>query len=146
VIEYVKSEKGDGSLLAEIRALAMKPSLLKLGRYDETRVRARFLDNFTPENTYKIIQSEDLLGFYTLYTREDHHYLDHLYVNPQYQNKKIGSIVIGDLIKNAENDNLPLRLGALRGSPSNNFYIKNKFVKTHEDEFDIYYEYPSRNL
>jgi hypothetical protein len=35
---------------------------------------------------------------------------------------------------------LPLRLGALRDSPSNGFYQRHGFFKTHEDRFDIYYE------
>ena len=145
MVEYIKSEKADGNILAEIRASAMKPSLLKLGRYDESRVRNRFLDNFTPENTFKIVERNDLLGFYVVLTREDHHYLDHLYIKPEYQNKNLGGTVLNQLIENAQSNNLPLRLGALKGSRSNDFYIKNNFIKTHEDEFDIYYEYSNHN-
>ena len=145
MVEYIKSQKVDGNLLAEIRASAMKPSLLKLGRYDEKRVRDRFLDNFIPENTFKIIEGNNLLGFYVVLIKDDHHYLDHLYIKPEYQNKNLGSAVLNKLIKNAKNNNLPLRLGALRESRSNDFYIKNNFIKTHEDEFDIYYEYSNYN-
>lgn len=144
-MEYIKSKKTDGNLLAEVRALAMKPSLLKLGRYDESRVRNRFLDNFVPESTFKIMESNDLLGFYVVLIREDHHYLDHLYIKPEHQNKNLGKTVLNRVIKNAQKDNLPLRLGALKGSRSNDFYIKNDFIKTHEDEFDIYYEYSNHN-
>ena len=144
-MEYIKSKKTDGNLLAEVRALAMKPSLLKLGRYDESRVRNRFLDNFVPESTFKIMESNDLLGFYVVLIREDHHYLDHLYIKPEHQNKNLGKTVLNRVIKNAQKDNLPLSLGALKGSRSNDFYIKNDFIKTHEDEFDIYYEYLNHN-
>ena len=144
-MEHIKSKKTDGNLLAEVRALAMKPSLLKLGRYDESRVRNRFLDNFVPESTFKIMKSNDLLGFYVVLIREDHHYLDHLYIKPEHQNKNLGKTVLNRVIKNAQKDNLPLRLGALKGSRSNDFYIKNDFIKTHEDEFDIYYEYSNHN-
>ena len=144
-MEYIKSKKTDGNLLAEVRALAMKPSLLKLGRYDESRVRNRFLDNFVPDSTFKIMDSNDLLGFYVVLIREDHHYLDHLYIKPEHQNKNLGKTVLNRVIKNAQKDNLPLRLGALKGSRSNDFYIKNDFIKTHEDESDIYYEYSNHN-
>ena len=144
-MEYIKSKKTDGNLLAEVRALAMKPSLLKLGRYDESRVRNRFLDNFVPESTFKIMESNNLLGFYVVLIREDHHYLDHLYIKPEHQNKNLGKTVLNRVIKNAQKDNLPLRLGVLKGSRSNDFYIKNDFIKTHEDEFDIYYEYSNHN-
>ena len=145
MVEYKKSLKVDGNLLAEIRASTMKPSLLKLGQYDEKRVRDRFLDNFIPEHTFKIIEGNNLLGFYVVLIKDDHHYLDHLYIKPEYQNKKLGSTVLNKLISNAKNNNLPIRLGALKGSRSNDFYIKNNFIKTHEDEFDIYYEYSNYN-
>lgn len=35
---------GDASWIAELRAVVMRPDLERLGRYDATRVRQRFLD------------------------------------------------------------------------------------------------------
>lgn len=144
-MEFVKSEKEDGAELAEIRAIAMKPSLLKIGRYDPDGVRNRFLERFEPSNTYKITSSETLVGFFAVSEKQDHHYLDHLYIKPEYQNSGVGKSVLNHVIGMALAKELPLRLGALRESRSNDFYSKNGFVKTHEDEFDIYYEYPVHN-
>jgi len=120
----------------------MKPSLEALGRYDEYRVRHRFLETFSPEETVKLLSGGELLGFYVVREKVDHLYLDHLYIAPDYQNKKLGKAVIDKLVVEAQNRGVPIRLGALRGSKSNDFYLQNGFVKTHEDEFDIYYEYP----
>lgn len=131
----------DGTALAELRAQAMKASLMALGRYDEQRVRRRFLDTFVPQDTRLILREEALLGFYVLRQRDDHYYLDHLYVQPQYQGEGIGGKVLTLIIQMAREHKLPVRLGALRGSPANDFYRKNGFRQTHEDEFDIYYEY-----
>lgn len=140
-MKYVQSALQDGSVLADIRAAAMKPSLEALGRFDNERVRNRFLDSFVPSETFKIVVNEQVVGFYVVRDKSDHIYLDHLYISPQFQNKSLGKGVVEWVKQDAIRRELPLRLGALRGSKSNDFYLKNGFAKTHEDEFDIYYEY-----
>jgi GNAT superfamily N-acetyltransferase len=139
--KIIKATESDGKALAEIRAAAMEPSLLAAGRFDENRVRSRFLESFEPENTYKILVKGELMGFYALLKKEDHYDLSHLYIKPQFQNSGLGRGVIHNIFGLAKSEGLPVRLGALKGSRSNDFYLKNGFIKTHEDEFDIYYEY-----
>lgn len=140
-MDYLKAEAKDGAVLAEIRAVAMKPSLEALGRFDEQRVRNRFLETFEPEDTIKLMDGEELLGFYVIRDRDEHRYLDHLYIKPEHQNRKLGKVVLEKVVSEAQRRGLPVRVGALRGSRSNYFYQQSGFVKTHEDEFDIYYEY-----
>jgi len=145
IMKYVKSEQSDGSELAELRASAMKASLSAIGRFDENWVRTRFLETFEPNDTYKVIEKDELLGFYVVREKEDHLFLDHLYIKIGYQNKNVGKAIINKIVAAAKDKNLPVRLGALRGSRANHFYSKNGFKKTHEDEFDIYYEYSVHN-
>ena len=139
-MEYIEAKRLDADILAELRAEAMKPSLVALGRFDENRVKSRFLDTFTPQDTIKILLDDELLGFYVLRNRVDHLWLDHLYIKPRHQDKQLGKAVLDRVILQANEQALPIRLGALKGSRSNNFYQKNGFKQTHEDEFDIYYE------
>lgn len=140
-VAYQVAQPQDAQILAEIRALAMKPSLVALGRFDESRVRNRFLETFIPQDTITLTFEGELLGFYVLRTRTDHIWLDHLYIKPEYQNKQLGKKALIRVINLAKEKGLALRLGALRGSLSNRFYQNNGFVQTHEDEFDLYYEY-----
>jgi len=140
-VEYQVAQPQDAQILAEIRALAMKPSLVALGRFDESRVRNRFLETFIPQDTITLTFEGELLGFYVLRTRTDHIWLDHLYIKPEHQNKQLGKKALTRVINLAKEKGLALRLGALRGSLSNRFYQNNGFVQTHEDEFDLYYEY-----
>ena len=119
----------------------MKPSLEALGRFDEERVRSRFLDTFMPSESKKIIEDDQLAGFFVVRNRLDHLYLDHLYIDPKMQGRGLGAKVIAWVKEIARKVNLPIRLGALKGSKANEFYITNGFLKTHEDEFDIYYEW-----
>lgn len=82
----------------------------------------------------------ELAGFYVLKDKGDHLHLDHLYVHPKYQGNGIGSSVLATIIMKAKDRRLPLRLGALRGSRSNEIYKARGFVRTHEGEWDIYYD------
>lgn len=52
----------DGPALAEVRAAAMRPSLERLGRYDDTRVRQRFLDAFDPTCAWGLELDGRLVG------------------------------------------------------------------------------------
>ena len=140
-MEFIQAREDEGQSLAEIRAISMKPSLIALGRFDESRVRNRFLEKFDPKNTYKIMLNNELIGFYATTDKDDHLYLNHLYILPQFQRKGCGGSVITHIKSKASSSGKPIRLGALRGSDSNFFYLKHGFVKTHEDEFDIYYQF-----
>ena len=144
-MEYQKSAESDGLALAEIRAAAMKPSLVALGRYDEARVRTRFLETFDSNDTWKIVDNGELLGFYVVRVREDHHYLDHLYIKAEHQNRQVGKTLLERIISEASAQGVPVRLGALKGSRANDFYVKHGFRKTHEDEYDLYYEYSAHD-
>ena len=130
----------DACALAELRASAMKPGLQKIGRFDEERVRSRFLDSFVPADTKKILVNEILCGFFVVKHNPGHLYLDHLYVDPDYQNRGIGGVVLEHVVRLSEQLKLPVRLGALKQSRANEFYRKHGFVRTHEDAYDIYYE------
>ncbi|MEG3134954.1 GNAT family N-acetyltransferase [Rouxiella sp. T17] len=136
----------EGNLLADLRAIAMKPSLEALGRFNEHTVRSRFLDAFVPADSIKLTINGKLAGFFVLRNRTDHLYLDHLYIHPEFQNRKLGQAVIQYVRKEAAQRQLPIRLGALRGSPANPFYLKNNFIKIGESDFDIYYEHPIPTL
>jgi len=139
-MDYIEAQAVDAKALANLRAEAMKPSLVSLGRFDENRVRTRFLDTFVAQDTMKVIDHDELVGFYVVRERSDHLWLDHLYIKPQYQQKQLGKQVLDKIINQAKEQALSIRLGALKGSRSNEFYLENGFKPTHEDEFDIYYE------
>lgn len=131
----------DKEALADLRIDAMKESLIAIGRFDPERARSRFLDKFSITDTKKIICENELLGFYEIKNKTDHLYLNHLYIKPSFQNSGLGSKILSNIKSIASNKELSIRLGALRGSKSNDFYKNHGFVYTHEEEWDIYYEF-----
>jgi GNAT superfamily N-acetyltransferase len=138
-LQYQKAHYFDGELLAEIRVQAMRTSLEAIGRFDPKRARDRFLADFCPEETSMILVDNIIVGFYSLSTRERYLYLTHLYILPEYQGKGLGLYTLNRIKEMAAGLSYPLRLGALRGSPSNDFYKANGFRFSHEEEWDLYY-------
>lgn len=138
-----QAQLADGQALAELRAVAMRPSLEALGRFDPLRVRQRLLETFTPESTWIILIQRELAGFYVLReydTPDKHLYLDHFYLAPDWQSQGLGAYLMKMLASAADQAQLPIRLGALRGSPANSFYQRCGYRQTHETPLDIYYE------
>ncbi|WP_310622031.1 GNAT family N-acetyltransferase [Flexibacterium corallicola] len=112
----------DPSELAELRAQVMRPSLEAVGRFNEVRVRERFLSGFDPADTRLILINKRLLGFYVVRDYSDHLYLDHLYIKVEHQGEGLGRMVVRSIQEEAKKAGLPLRLKALKDSPANRFY------------------------
>lgn len=134
-----KAKPGQELELAELRARAMRESLLTVGRYDEQRARARLLDSYQAKNTHVIYRDNHLIGFYVVEKYCDAYGLNHFYLDCAYHSQGLGEIVL-EHIKAFYTD-LPIRLNALKGSRANAFYQQNGFVKTGEEEFDNHYEF-----
>lgn len=139
--EIKQAERKEGELLAQLRVEAMKPSLEAIGRFDPIRAKNRFLESFKPENTSKVYFEGELAGFYVLNQNPGHMELAHLCIRPKYQNKGLGSYLINKVKNISSKIGLPIKLGALKQSESNAFYLSHGFTKVSEAEFDNYYEY-----
>ena len=139
--QIAPASETDKELLAEVRVASMKESLENIGRFDPKIARNRFLDSYIEADTKKIIMDNKVVGFYVIRNKSDHVHLDHLYILPEYQGAGLGTKIIGLVKSKAQENCLPIRLCALRDSRSNEFYKKHGFSYTHEEEWDIYYEF-----
>ncbi|WP_200821234.1 GNAT family N-acetyltransferase [Oceanicoccus sp. KOV_DT_Chl] len=143
-MEFEWALDDDGETLAELRVLAMRESLEAIGRFKPERARQRFLDRFDPTNTRKVFINGELVAFYVVLDKVDYLLLDHLYVHPDYQGRKIGSNILAEVIASAREKGKDIRLGALKGSRSNDFYKAHGFTRTHTEEYDNFYAYNIR--
>lgn len=140
LVRYLDASEDDFDVLVELRIEAMRESLERVGRFDRERSVERFRSSFVAGDTKRIICDGVLVGFYSLTVEADHLYLSHLYVSPWHQCLGIGALAMEQIIGFSEEAQLPIRLGALRESKSNDFYLKHGFVVTSEDEWDTNYE------
>ena len=125
--------------LVRLRIEAMRESLERIGRFDAARARQRFLAGFVPEFTSHILVEGDRVGFLAIKPTSEGLSLEHLYVRGEHQGRGIGSAVLAILFEQADGKALPIRVGALRGSDSNRFYLRHGFIRVGEGEWDIYY-------
>ncbi|WP_144630652.1 GNAT family N-acetyltransferase [Bordetella genomosp. 13] len=131
----------DFDALADLRSLAMRPSLERLGRYDPERSRQRLRASFVAARTRWICLDGVRVGFYVLTDEDGALRLNHLYLHPDAQGKGLGRAVVDMAIAQARETGQVLRVTALRDSESNAFYVRCGFVRTGEEPWDIHYEY-----
>jgi GNAT superfamily N-acetyltransferase len=129
----------DAGDLAALRVRAMRPSLEQLGRFDPDRARARFLETFCAACTRHIVQGDTRVGVLVLRPAEDALLLDHLYIAPEHQGRRLGARTLGIVFTEADAQGLPVRVGALKESRSNQFYLRHGFFLVGQSQWDNYY-------
>lgn len=134
--------ESDFEYLLALRMTAMRESLEKVGRFDLHRGRDRFRLSFDQTHTRQIMLGGERVGFVAVKPDDDGLLLDHLYILPHYHRRGFGGVVLKLVVAEADAADLSLRVGALRGSDANRFYLSHGFVKTDESEWDIHYAYP----
>jgi N-acetylglutamate synthase-like GNAT family acetyltransferase len=94
-----------------------------------------------PEN-FKILTCDGVdFGALSVFDRDDHMYLDEIMIHPEFQNQGIGTSILSDLISKSEAKKIPIKLGTLVKSPSQDLYKKVGFKEVGRDEIIIKMEY-----
>ena len=140
-LNLTQALSADAEALVALRIEAMCESLQNVGRFDPVRARDRFLATFDPAHTRHIEVAGHRVGFAVVKPGEGELLLDHLYVKPAHQGKGIGATVLQHVFAQARSTGMPVRVGALRGSRSNEFYRRHGFVEVSRGDFDIYYSW-----
>lgn len=117
----------------------MRDSLERIGRFDPVRARERFRAGFSPAHTRHIVVDGIRVGFVVVKQADEYMLLEHLYIRPAFQKRGIGSTVLTKVFEEADASGMPVRVGALRESDSNRFYVRHGFCRIAEEEWDIYY-------
>ncbi|MBE1205527.1 GNAT family N-acetyltransferase [Aminobacter carboxidus] len=137
---FEPAKASDFERLFDIRLLAMRDSLERIGRFDPERARRRFGDGFRPEHTRLILGGGQLIGCVAFGPHDGAILLEHFYLVPKAQGHGIGAAVLRQLLDEADAAGLAVRLDVLRGSDAKRLYDRHGFVETRSDELDIYME------
>lgn len=133
------AQADDFEALLALRLRAMRPSLERLGRYDEQRARERLAEHFDPAHTQHVVVDGRRVGFLVLKTLSHALRLDHLYIDPPMQRRGIGHALMAWIGAEADRQQLPVEVVVLKGSEANRFYLRHGFVATGDGEWDIDY-------
>ncbi|WP_399450500.1 GNAT family N-acetyltransferase [Streptomyces sp. WAC01280] len=125
--------------VAELRAVVMRDDLVRLGRYDEHRVRQRLRDGFSPAYTSVIEVGGAFAGCVTLrpYEEGEGFWLEHFYLAPEAQGRGLGTAVLRELLDRTDGDGVPVRLIVLQGSAARRLYEREGFRYETEDPVDV---------
>jgi ribosomal protein S18 acetylase RimI-like enzyme len=138
-VGLVAVSAGDVEALVALRIAAMRESLKRIGRFDPVRARERFVAGFSAAHTRHIEAGGERVGFVVVKPHGDALLLDHLYIAPGAQGRGIGAAVLAQVFAEANARSLPLRVGALRESDANRFYLRHGFRLVARTEFDNHY-------
>ncbi|MFZ6655095.1 GNAT family N-acetyltransferase [Undibacterium sp. TJN19] len=139
IITLEQVVEDDADLLADLRVLAMRESLERIGRFDAQRARQRLLTDFSAGWTRHIICELQRVGFVVVKPKADDLLLDHLYLHPDFQGGGIGAATLAILFAEADAQGKILHVGALRESVANHFYVRHGFVLCEQAQYDNYY-------
>lgn len=138
----------DFESLFELRIAAMRESLERLGIFDLGNARTRFLGQFDPQYMQHICMDEGdgqgarRAGLLTVTPYHDGRTkLQHLYLLPAYQNRKIGDWAMQQVQAQARKDGKTVWLEVLNKSDAIRFYRRHGFVQTGGDAIDLIYEW-----
>ena len=123
--------------MAELRAAVMRPDLERLGRYDDHRVRHRFLDAYRAEHTTVIEADGVPVGLFAVRPEPDERWFEHLYIRADHQGRGLGGQVVHHVLR-ADDDPRPFRLNVLQGSAARRLYERHGFVVEREDAIDVW--------
>ncbi|MCX4447443.1 GNAT family N-acetyltransferase [Streptomyces sp. NPDC087866] len=129
---------GDLDDIVELRAVVMRPDLVRLGRFDEHRVRQRMRDSYVPEHTSVLVVDGRFAGCVTLRPYEDGWCLESFFLDAGLQGRGIGSGVLRRLLDRTDAEGAPVRLNVLQGSAARRLYERHGFVTEREDPVDVF--------
>ena len=140
MIAFAAASEADFERLLALRVLVMRPHLERIGRFQPERARARFREAFDPANMRLILVDGAFAGCVSLATAADHLTLGQFYLAPTHQGRGIGGEVLALLLAEADAAGLPVHLSVLKESPAARLYERHGFIRTGDDEWDVYYE------
>ena len=135
---FAPASEDDFERLLALRIQVMREHLERLGRFDPARARQRFRDNFVAEHMRLIMVGDDLAGCVALLPDQAGLELSNFYLAPEWQSRGLGGAAMAAIVNEADAAERRLHLQVLKLSPALRFYERHGFVKTHEDEWDVY--------
>lgn len=138
----------DFEALFDLRIAAMRESLERLGIFNLDHARKRFQGQFDPQYMQHICVDEEdgqgpqRAGLLTVVPYHDGRTkLQHLYLLPAYQNRRIGDWAMQQVQNQARREGITVWLEVLNKSDAIRFYERHGFVQTGGDAIDLIYEW-----
>lgn len=130
------ADAADFEMIAELKKTVLRADLIRLGRYDEDRVRQRLRDSFDPRYASLVVVRDEVAGCVTVRPGHDCLWLEHFYLAPRHQGRGLGTAILRTVLARADAQRLPVRLVVFQGSAARRLYERHGFRLEREDPVD----------
>ena len=125
----------DFDFLYQLKKTAYMEYVEQVWGWDDTFQLKFHRENFAAGNTYIIYEGGKKIGSVDVKEGANNIFLSGLYILPEYQSKGIGTEIINELVRRAEEANKRLELEVLKVNvKAQKLYEKLGFTKTDRDE------------
>ncbi len=111
------------------------------GKWFEENTRTELYRGIKDDEFSAIYLAGTRIGAISLLKHDTHYQIEHLYINPNYQSRGIGTKVVNYVISMAQSENLPVRLIVLLPNPAKALYERLGFVVTETSTVKHFMEY-----
>ena len=124
----------DKEFAYEVKKQALGPYVQQVWGWSED-VQLYFHEKgFDPSHLQIITLAGRDIGTIEILANSGRIQINKLYILPEFQRRGIGSKILCDVIDNAQQDGLPMRLGVLKINPAVRFYERHGFQKVEETD------------
>lgn len=128
----------DFEAVLALRIRALQPDLERLGRFSPERARERLAAAFVPQQARHVLWRGERVGYLNLQPEgADALRLVHLYLDPAFHGRRIGTAVLRWVLQQADLQQRTLHVTALQGSRAVAFYQRHGFVLSTQDALDV---------
>ncbi len=125
--------EGDFELLRQLHGTTLRPYVEKIWGWNDEQQLKLLRERFDPDKI-KIIQKDRIdIGVLQVEHRSGEVFLGNVLLHPEFQNKGLGTAIVGDVINDANKMQLPVTLTVLRPNPAKALYERLGFRVTAED-------------
>ncbi len=118
----------------KIKIAAAKSYIQKEFGWDEDLQLKFHKNQFIPENTFFVLIKDQMVGWISIIVKTKECKLDEFYILPEYQNNRIGSHLLRNLIEIVTKKHMILHVRVMNINKSAiSFYEKFGFIKTSND-------------
>jgi len=102
--------------------------------------RKKFRESYDADNTEIILAEGIPAGWWTVQRSPNEIHLEAIYLLAPHQGRGIGSKLVRDLMAQAEDARIPIRLSTAKINPARKLYARLGFLLTDEDQYKAYFE------
>jgi len=124
----------DKEFLCWLRAGTLREYVAETWGWDEAAQRARFERAFSPEGWQVVVVNGTDVGALQVERTASEIRLDNLQIAPTWQGRGLGSLLIGDLLAEAREQDVPVSLQVLKANPARRLYERLGFRTIGETE------------